>query len=80
VVDIVFLFHFFYSHVQVSDGAAAVLLMTRREANKRGLKIIGKFHSFGVAGVPPSLMGIGPAYAIPLALKNASMFESFNLY
>jgi acetyl-CoA acetyltransferase len=47
--------------------------MTRREANKRGLQIIGKFHSFGVAGVPPSLMGIGPAYAIPIALKNASM-------
>lgn len=58
---------------QVSDGAAAVLLMTRREANKRGLKILGKFHSFGVAGVPPSLMGIGPAYAIPIALKNANM-------
>jgi acetyl-CoA acetyltransferase len=47
--------------------------MTRREANRRGLKVIGKFHSFGVAGVPPSLMGVGPAYAIPIALKNASM-------
>jgi len=58
---------------QVSDGAAAVLLMTRKEAIKRGLKIIGKFHSFGVTGVPPSLMGIGPAYAIPVALKNANL-------
>jgi len=58
---------------QVSDGAAAVLLMTRREANKRGLNIIGKFHSFGIAGVPPSLMGIGPAFAIPVALKNANL-------
>jgi acetyl-CoA acyltransferase 1 len=58
---------------QVSDGAAAVLVMTRREANKRGLAIIGKFHSFGVAGVPPSIMGVGPAYAIPVALKNANL-------
>jgi len=58
---------------QVSDGAAAVLVMTRREAKKRGLKVIGKFHSFGVAGVPPSLMGIGPAFAIPVALKNANL-------
>jgi acetyl-CoA acyltransferase 1 len=58
---------------QVSDGAAAVLVMTRREANKRGLTIIGKFHNFGVAGVPPSIMGVGPAYAIPVALKNSNL-------
>jgi len=58
---------------QVSDGAAAVLVMTRKEANKRGLTIIGKFHNFGVAGVPPSIMGVGPAYAIPVALKNANL-------
>jgi acetyl-CoA acyltransferase 1 len=58
---------------QVSDGAAAVLVMTRREANKRGLAIIGKFHNFGVAGVPPSIMGVGPAYAIPVALKNSNL-------
>jgi len=58
---------------QVSDGAAAVLLMTRAEANKRGLKIIGKFHSFSVVGVPPSVMGIGPAFAIPPAVKQAGL-------
>lgn len=58
---------------QVSDGAAAVLLMTRAEANRRGLKPIGKFHSFSVVGVPPSIMGVGPAYAIPAALKQAGL-------
>jgi len=58
---------------QVSDGAAAVLVMTRREANKRGLKPIGKFHSYATAGVPPKVMGIGPAFAIPVALKQAGL-------
>jgi acetyl-CoA acyltransferase 1 len=58
---------------QVSDGAAAVLVMTRAEANKRGLPILGKFHSFAVVGVPPNIMGVGPAYAIPKALENAGL-------
>jgi len=58
---------------QVSDGAAAVLLMTRAEANRRGLKILGKFHSFAVVGVPPSVMGIGPAFAIPPAVQKAGL-------
>lgn len=58
---------------QVSDGAAAVLLMRRSVAKKFGLPILGKFLSFAVAGVPPSIMGIGPAYAIPEALKKAGI-------
>jgi acetyl-CoA acyltransferase 1 len=58
---------------QVSDGAAAVLLMRRSVAKKHGLPILGKFVSFAVAGVPPSVMGIGPAYAIPEALKKANL-------
>jgi len=58
---------------QVSDGAAAVLLMTRGEAKKRGLKILGKFHSFSVVGVPPAVMGVGPAFAIPPAVKQAGL-------
>jgi len=58
---------------QVSDGAAAVLVMTRAEANKRGLKPIGKFLAYSVVGVPPYVMGIGPAYAIPAALKQAGL-------
>jgi len=58
---------------QVSDGAAAVLLMRRSTADKLKLKPIGRFVSFAVTGVPPSLMGIGPAYAIPLALQKAGL-------
>jgi len=58
---------------QVTDGAAAVLLMKRSEAISRGFSIIGRFLSFATAGVPPSVMGIGPAYAIPLALKKAGL-------
>jgi len=58
---------------QVSDGAAAVLVMTRAEAKKRNLKILGRFLSFAVAGVPPRIMGVGPAYAIPPALEKAGL-------
>ncbi|KAG7388268.1 3-ketoacyl-CoA thiolase, peroxisomal [Phytophthora boehmeriae] len=58
---------------QVSDGAAAVLLMRRSVAKKMGLPILGRFVSFAVAGVPPALMGIGPAFAIPEALQKANL-------
>jgi len=56
---------------QVSDGAAAVLLMRRSVAQKLGVPIVGKFVSFAVTGVPPKIMGVGPAYAIPAALEKA---------
>ena len=58
---------------QVTDGAAAVLLTRRSVANKLGLKIIGKFVSYAVVGVAPEVMGVGPAYAIPAALKKANV-------
>lgn len=58
---------------QVSDGAAAVLLMKRKTAMRMGLPIQGKFVSFAVAGVPPNIMGIGPVYAIPEAVKKAGL-------
>jgi len=60
---------------QVSDGAAAVLLMRRRTAQRLGLaaQVLGVFRSFAVAGVPPRVMGIGPAFAIPMALKQAGL-------
>lgn len=58
---------------QVSDGAAAVLLMTRREAQKRGLPVLGVFRSFSVVGVDPAIMGIGPAVAIPAAVEKAGL-------
>lgn len=54
---------------QVSDGAAAVLLARRSVAKKLGLPILGKFVTAAVVGVPPNVMGIGPAYAIPRVLE-----------
>ena len=53
---------------QVSDGAAAVLLARRSAAKKLGLPILGKFVGASVVGVPPRIMGVGPAYAIPKLL------------
>ncbi|KAI8100070.1 Thiolase, N-terminal domain-containing protein [Halteromyces radiatus] len=58
---------------QVSDGAAAVLLMKRKTAEKLGLSIIGKYITSAVVGVPPRVMGVGPAYAIPVALEKAGI-------
>ena len=58
---------------QKSDGAAAVLVMNREKADSLGLKPLGKFRSFAVAGVPPEVMGIGPIEAIPKALKLAGL-------
>lgn len=58
---------------QISDGAAAVLLMKRSTAERLGQKIVGKFVASAVVGVEPLLMGIGPWAAIPLALKKAGI-------
>lgn len=58
---------------QVTDGAAATLLMTRAEAVKRGLPILGVFRSFAAVGVDPAIMGVGPAAAIPVALARAGL-------
>jgi len=58
---------------QVTDGAAAVLLTRRDVATKLGLKIYGRILGYSVAGVPPEIMGIGPAVAIPAALKKAGL-------
>jgi len=58
---------------QVSDGAAAVLAMRRSVAKKLGLPIMGTFRSFAVVGVPPDVMGVGPAFAIPEAVKQAGL-------
>ncbi|KAJ2148411.1 3-ketoacyl-CoA thiolase with broad chain length specificity [Coemansia sp. RSA 520] len=58
---------------QVSDGAAAVLLMKRSRAIELGLSIQGKLVASAVAGVPPRIMGVGPAYAVPAVLKTANM-------
>ncbi|NWI98523.1 THIKA thiolase, partial [Crypturellus undulatus] len=58
---------------QVSDGAAAVILAKRSKAAQLGLPILGVLKSFAVVGVPPDIMGIGPAYAIPVALEKAGL-------
>ncbi|MEH6944808.1 acetyl-CoA C-acetyltransferase [Bacillus sp. JJ722] len=58
---------------QTSDGAAAVMVMDSEKASSLGLKPMGKFRSFAVAGVPPEIMGIGPVAAIPKALKLAGL-------
>ncbi|OMJ08872.1 3-ketoacyl-CoA thiolase B, peroxisomal [Smittium culicis] len=61
---------------QVSDGAAAVLLMKRSRANQLGLPILAKIIDYSVVGVPPRVMGIGPAFAIPKVLKKIGIYTS----
>ena len=58
---------------QVSDGAAGVLLMRRSLAEKKGYPIQGKFVLCSSVGVPPEIMGIGPAVAIPSVLKKCGL-------
>jgi acetyl-CoA acyltransferase len=58
---------------QTSDGAAAVVVMSREKADALGVKPLARFVSFAVAGVPPDIMGIGPVAAIPKALKQAGL-------
>jgi len=66
----------------VTDGAAIVLLTKRSIAKSLNLPILAKFKAYTVVGVPPEIMGIGPAFAIPrvlektgLTLKDISIFE-----
>ena len=56
---------------QMSDGAAAVLLMSEAALKRYNAQPIARFAGFAVAGVPPEIMGIGPVEAIPRALKQA---------
>jgi len=64
------------SSSQVSDGAAAVLLMSRRKANELGMRPLAALRSYQVVGVQPDEMGIGPAVAIPAALSAVGMHIS----
>ncbi|MFP5306978.1 MAG: acetyl-CoA C-acyltransferase, partial [Gammaproteobacteria bacterium] len=54
---------------QLSDGAAAVLLMNRNKARARGLKPLGVYRGCAVAGCKPDEMGIGPVFAVPKLLN-----------
>ena len=58
---------------QMSDGAAAVVLMSEAAMQRCNLRPLGRFVSYAVAGVPPEIMGIGPVKAIPKALKQAGI-------
>jgi acetyl-CoA acyltransferase len=58
---------------QTSDGAAAVVVMSRAKAEALGIAPIARFVSFAVGGVPPELMGIGPVAAVPKALQLAGL-------
>jgi len=58
---------------QMSDGAAAALLMSAEKARTLGLKPLARFVSFATAGCLPEEMGIGPIYAVPKALKLAGL-------
>lgn len=58
---------------QTSDGAAAVVVISAEKARQLGLQPLAVFRSFATAGVAPEIMGIGPVYAIPKALKAAGL-------
>ncbi|HJV65406.1 MAG TPA: acetyl-CoA C-acyltransferase [Geomonas sp.] len=58
---------------QMTDGAAAALVVSERFLDKIGKKPLARFLGFAVKGVPPEIMGIGPVEAIPAALKLAGL-------
>ena len=58
---------------QMTDGAAAVLVVSEAFLKKTGMKPLARFLCFAVKGVPPEIMGIGPIEAIPAALKLAGL-------
>jgi acetyl-CoA acyltransferase len=67
---------------QMSDGAAAVLVMSRERAEALGLEPLALFRAYAVAGVEPEIMGVGPVEAIPktlrmveLTLQDVDLFE-----
>ncbi|WP_053372933.1 acetyl-CoA C-acyltransferase [Paenibacillus sp. FJAT-27812] len=66
---------------QMSDGAAAVIVMSRARAAELGLRPLAVFRSYSVAGVAPEVMGIGPIEAVPKALRKAGItLEQVDLF
>lgn len=57
----------------ITDGAAMLVLMSREKAEALGYKAIARIRGYGFAGLEPERMGLGPAYASPLALKRAGL-------
>jgi acetyl-CoA acyltransferase len=58
---------------QMSDGAAATIIMSQRKMDELGVEPMGRLLGFTVAGVPPEVMGIGPVEAIPKVLKQVGL-------
>jgi acetyl-CoA acyltransferase len=58
---------------QMSDGAAASVIMSAEKARALGIEPLARFRAFATAGCPPEEMGVGPAFAIPKALKLAGL-------
>jgi len=58
---------------QLSDGASMVIMMERKEAERRNLDIMGAFRGFQVAGCGPDEMGIGPVFAVPKLLEKTGV-------
>jgi acetyl-CoA C-acetyltransferase len=66
---------------QLSDGSAAIVLMERKEAEKRGLEALGAYRGMAVAGCGPEEMGIGPVFAIPKLLeRNGLKIEDIDIW
>ena len=57
----------------ISDGAAAAIVMTAGKANELGIEPLATIRGYAYAAVPPQIMGLGPAYAVPKALKRAGL-------
>jgi acetyl-CoA acetyltransferase family protein len=57
----------------ISDGAAAVVVMTADKARELNLEPMAYIRGYAYAGLPPEIMGLGPAYAVPKALKRATL-------
>jgi acetyl-CoA acyltransferase len=58
---------------QMSDGAAAAVLVSSERAKALGLRPLARLAAYAVAGVPPEIMGIGPVEAVPRALRQAGL-------
>lgn len=66
---------------QLSDGAAATVIMDADLAHERGLEPLGYYRGIAVAGVDPDIMGIGPVYAVPKLLDKAGLtMEDIDLW